>query len=148
MDSSVVGPMSGTRRKRAKQLRTQSAETPSNNEIGYGHSAHRSLKTPCTRVQMTGATMSSGQREQGTGPVNAGLPPAFPEEHGSGFCVRYCTTDLQPPIHPHWMQSSQRTCRPPRRRAPALMSRGCCSRRGQRGIARVLAAHQRCACND
>jgi hypothetical protein len=101
MDSSVVGPMSGTRRKRAKQLRTQSAETPSNNEIGYGHSAHRSLKTPCTRVQMTGATMSSGQREQGTGPVNAGLPPAFPEEHGSGFCVHYCTIDLQPPIHPY-----------------------------------------------
>jgi hypothetical protein len=109
-------------------------------------------------IHATGATMSSGQREQGMhalrgrrhaglvrlmvlrqmcwaalpdgrcargsmhgyqgvecawtqrvgaawGPCHAGLPPAFRTvsrpglaSNGSGFCVRYCTTVLQPPM--------------------------------------------------
>jgi hypothetical protein len=54
------------------------------------------------------------------GPCHAGLPPAFRTvfrpglaSDGSGFCVRYCTTVLQPPMQTLGFESSQSISRHP-----------------------------------
>ena len=165
--------------------------------IGYGDFAQRSLQNPCARVQMTdhihatGATMSSGQREQGThalrgrrhprsadssstvclsrlprlsmqprkyawlpgrgvcmgtagwrclGPLSRRLAPCFPNRprpgpanDGSGCCVRYCTTVLQPPMQTLGFESSQCLSRRTPMRAAALMSRNRCLGLQRRG---------------
>jgi len=58
-------------------------------------------------------------------PNRLGLGPG-PANDGSGFCVRYCTTVLQPSMQTFGIESSQGISRRPRMRAAALMSFGRC----------------------